>query len=81
MDRAGRVLIPKALRDEWKLAPGDTLVLEGTPEQATLKPDKEQGVLKKKKGIWVFYGEPVSAAEAEGALDRMREERIRDLLR
>jgi len=38
LDQAGRVLIPKTLRKELHLGPGDTLQLESQGEQITLRP-------------------------------------------
>ena len=42
MDRAGRVVIPKSLRKELQLKPGDTLKLETTGDHITLFPEREQ---------------------------------------
>ena len=38
LDKAGRVVIPKALRQELRLGPGDTLQLESRGDQITLRP-------------------------------------------
>jgi len=38
LDKAGRVVIPKTLRDELHLEPGDTLELEAEGERVTLRP-------------------------------------------
>jgi AbrB family looped-hinge helix DNA binding protein len=38
LDKAGRVVIPKPLRDELNLGPGDALQLETEGEQITLRP-------------------------------------------
>ena len=38
LDKAGRVVLPKPLRDELELAAGDTLELESRGEQITLRP-------------------------------------------
>lgn len=38
LDRAGRVVLPKALRDEMHLSPGDTLDLTVKGDEVTLRP-------------------------------------------
>jgi len=49
---AGRIVLPKPLRDELHLAPGDALELESSGEEITLRPARGLARLKKKKGIW-----------------------------
>lgn len=58
LDRAGRVLIPKALRQELHLGPGDALQLESAGDEITLRPVRPQALLKKEHGVWVYQGEP-----------------------
>ena len=60
IDRAGRVMIPKVLRDKLDLAPGDTLELENAGENMTLRPLRAASPLTKEKGVWVFRsGQPL----------------------
>lgn len=40
IDADGRIVIPKPLRDEFDLAPGDTLEMETTGENITLRPTR-----------------------------------------
>ena len=79
LDRAGRVLIPKTLRQEWKLGPGDTLQLDSEGEQITLRPMRPKALLKKEHGVWVYQGE-LTGASIPGLIDREREKRLRELL-
>jgi AbrB family looped-hinge helix DNA binding protein len=81
LDSAGRVVIPKGLRDELHLQPGDELDLETAGEQITLRPVRNTPPLVKEKGVWVFRtGEPLPASAAEDTLRAVREERDRDNL-
>ena len=79
LDRAGRVVIPKTLRKELHLGPGDTLQLESEGDQITLRPVRPQALLKKEQGVWVYQGEPTHTS-IPALLDRERERRSRELL-
>ncbi|HWX33874.1 MAG TPA: AbrB/MazE/SpoVT family DNA-binding domain-containing protein [Steroidobacteraceae bacterium] len=80
LDKAGRVVIPKTLRDELRLAPGDSLALESDGDLLMLRPVRSSSPLRKKRGIWVFHGgRKISAAETDRALESARQERDRGL--
>jgi len=80
LDKAGRVVIPKTLRDELRLAPGDSLTLESDGDQVVLRPVRSSSPLRKKHGIWVFHGgRKITAAETDQALESIRQERDRQL--
>lgn len=80
LDQAGRVLIPKALRQELHLGAGDTLQLENKGDEITLRPLRPKALLKKEHGVWVYQGEPSDASIAD-LIDRNREGRIREQVR
>ena len=81
IDRAGRIVIPKPLRDELALTPGDTLELESSGESITLRPARAAVALTKEKGVWVFRtGEPMSASVSDELLTRLRSERDEHIL-
>ena len=76
LDNAGRVVIPKSLRDELRLAPGDTLAMELDGDRVTLRAIRSASVMRKKRGIWVFHGDrKISAVETDRALEGLRQER------
>jgi AbrB family looped-hinge helix DNA binding protein len=76
IDKAGRIVLPKPLRDELQLEPGVTLEIESSGEELTLRPVRGQFPLRKKQGVWVFRsGEPLSGDEVEKTLRKVREER------
>jgi AbrB family looped-hinge helix DNA binding protein len=80
LDRAGRVLIPKALRQEWRLNPGDVLQLDRYGEEiVTLQPVRPKALLKKERGVWVYQGE-ATADSIPAVIDRERERRLRELM-
>ncbi len=74
--KAGRVVIPKRLREELHLEPGDSLEMETAGEQITLRPVRGAGPLTKEHGVWVFHSDESLPASATGdMLQRIREER------
>jgi AbrB family looped-hinge helix DNA binding protein len=76
IDKAGRVVIPKPLREELRLEPGDALEMESSGEQITLRPARGTGPLTKERGVWVFHsGQPLSASATDEVLQQIREER------
>ena len=76
LDKAGRVVLPKILRDALHLSPGDTLELTVEGDQMTLRPQRATSPLQKERGVWVFRsGEKLTAAETREALHKVREQR------
>jgi AbrB family looped-hinge helix DNA binding protein len=76
LDKAGRVVIPKPVREELHLEPGDTMEMESAGEQITLRPVRGTGPLMKKRGVWVFQtGQPLPASATDEKLREIREDR------
>lgn len=78
LDKAGRVVLPKPLRDRMRLGPGDSFQIESEGERIILRPIRPAPVLKKEYGVWVYQGEPSNASIVE-LIDREREKRIAGL--
>ena len=79
LDKAGRVVLPKRLRQQLHLLPGDTLELESEGERVTLRPVRPQALLRKEHGVWVYQGEPADVSIPD-LVDREREKRVRETL-
>jgi AbrB family looped-hinge helix DNA binding protein len=76
IDKAGRVVIPKPLREQLHLEPGDALEMESSGERIVLRPVRGTGPLTKEQGVWVFRtGQPLQASATDDMLDQLREER------
>lgn len=76
VDKAGRVVLSKRVRDELQLAPGDTLELDSENERIILRPVRSITPLGKERGVWVYRtGRPLTAAAVEAALRQGREDR------
>jgi AbrB family looped-hinge helix DNA binding protein len=78
VDKAGRIVLPKPLRDRLQLSPGDTLHLETEGERITLRPVRQNVMLKKELGVWVYQGESADTSLTD-LLDRERESRLREV--
>ena len=76
LDKAGRIILPKPLRDELRLEAGDTLEVESSGEEITLRPSRGHVQLRKKRGVWVYSaGEPLSGAVVRQTVRQVRDER------
>jgi len=82
LDKAGRVVLPKSLRDVLHLSPGDTLDLTVVGEEMTLRPRRAAAPLEKERGVWVFRtGDRLTGTETSSALRSIREGRVRGNVR
>jgi AbrB family looped-hinge helix DNA binding protein len=76
VDKAGRVVLPKPVRDKLRLNAGDSLELESSAEEIVLRPQRAIARMRKRDGIWVFRtGSAISAASVNEAIEELREER------
>jgi AbrB family looped-hinge helix DNA binding protein len=79
VDRAGRIILPKSVRDRMGLQPDSELVLEETGDGIVLKPRQPEQLWKRENGRLVFCGEPAGKINWDTIVDDMREERIREI--
>ena len=78
IDRAGRLVLPKPVREELQLAGGDSLELESSEDQIVLRPVRGVATLRKKKGVWVMRtGKPLSTEVVNETIRKIRNERGR----
>ena len=81
VDRAGRVVLPKALRDELQISPGDSLDFTVRGDEVTMRPARSASALQKEQGIWVFrLGSPLTETETQETLESIRAQRQRRIL-
>lgn len=81
LDKAGRIVLPKAIRDELNLSPGDSLDLNTSGERISLQPIRPEPTLRKERGVWVSHtGQRLSAAVVDDVVRKVREERVRAAL-
>jgi AbrB family looped-hinge helix DNA binding protein len=76
IDKAGRLVLPKPVREELQLSAGDSLELESSEDQIVLRPVRGTTSLRKKQGVWVLRtGKPLSASVVNETLRDVRNER------
>lgn len=76
IDRAGRVVLPKPIRDRLQLEPGESLEIESFEDHIVLRPVRERATMRKELGVLVFdTGEPITASEVRKTIQRVRDER------
>ena len=76
VDKAGRIVLPKPVRDRLELAARDELELESLEDRITLRPRRATTQLREKRGVWVFCcGAPLSAATVQQTIGQVRGER------
>ncbi len=80
LDKTGRLVIPKSVRRQLRLEPGDSLALESQDEQMTLTPIRPPVGLKKEHGVWVYRSGQIRKFSATELVDQDREMRIRELI-
>jgi len=80
IDKAGRVVIPKTVRDRLGLRAGDALELQSEGDSVRLRPARPKTVLCKEHGLWVYCGDS-SGVDIINAIEDDRENRVRDVSR
>lgn len=78
LDRFGRVVVPKAVRDLLGVRAGDELVVTVDAEGMRLTPRIEPADLEVRDGVLVFCGELVG--NVGDAIAAVRDERLRGLM-
>ena len=79
VDRFGRIVIPKKIRDDFNLEAGTQIRFEESEQGIVLKPIHGEPYLRWKDGVLVFSGSPLE--DIGNALAKHREERSRSVLK
>jgi AbrB family looped-hinge helix DNA binding protein len=78
IDKGGRVVLPKPVRDHLRLIPGSNLELEERAEGIVLRPVKRRASLVEKDGLLVHRGEAPPGLDWSRLVEDCREERVKD---
>lgn len=81
MDKSGRVVFPKRLRERLGLKPDMELEAVEQPGGVLLRPAEHQPSMIQVDGLWVHRGTPEPGRNCERVLDDVREERIQSVLK
>ncbi len=77
LDRFGRIVIPKRVRDALGLGAGSILEIDEAGGRIILRVRRKEPDLVREDGVLVYTGEPV--AEIEEAVEAQRRSRSRDV--
>ncbi len=79
IDKAGRIILPKPVRERHGFSAGSDIEAQETPEGIMLKPARLRPSMIKKEGLWVHTGKVPPGFDIVQAIRDDREERIRKL--
>ena len=74
IDKFGRMVLPKSIRDDLGLAAGDKLEATEQDGAIVLRPVREQDALRQKDGVLVFAG--VATGDVVDEVRKQRQERL-----
>ena len=81
IDKSGRIVVPKPLRDRLGLKPDTELEVLEQPGGVLLRPVEQKPSMLRVDGLWVHQGIAQPGANWDRALDDLREERIQSVLK
>ena len=81
IDKAGRIVVPKPLRERLGFKPDTELEAIEQPEGVLLKRVQQRPSMVKVDGLWVHQGSAEPGANWERILEDVREERIASVLK
>ena len=81
IDKAGRIVVPKPLRERLGFKPDTALEAIEQPEGVLLKRVEQRPSMIKVDGLWVHQGNAEAGAKWHSILEDVREERIDSLLK
>jgi AbrB family looped-hinge helix DNA binding protein len=80
IDKAGRLVVPKKMRDALRLVPGTRVTLQQEGDVITLQPEATSRGLFWKNGLLVYdFGKPLPPDHVDW-VDQAREERDAELI-
>ncbi len=77
IDKAGRIVVPKKLRDALHLTPGTRLKVERVGETLMLEADFPEPKLEMRDGLWVMTGGPPTNHDVVELIEEQHERRMR----
>jgi AbrB family looped-hinge helix DNA binding protein len=81
IDKAGRIVVPKPLRERFGFQPDTELEAVEQPEGVLLKRVQQRPSMVKVDGLWVHQGSAEPGANWDRILEGLRQERIESILK
>jgi AbrB family looped-hinge helix DNA binding protein len=81
IDKAGRIVVPKPVRERLGFKPDTELEAIEQPDGVLLKRVEQRPSMVKVDGLWVHQGSARPGADWERILENVREERIESVLK
>ena len=81
IDKAGRLVVPKPLRERLRFKPDTELEAIEQAEGVLLKRAEQQPSMARVDGLWVHQGSAKPGANWERVIEDAREERIESILK
>ena len=75
IDKAGRIVLPKAVRQQLGITPGTTLELVPSADRVQLRRAPERASMQQVDGLWVHQGAGPPATDWGRVIDDLRDER------
>jgi AbrB family looped-hinge helix DNA binding protein len=80
MDKAGRIVIPKSVREKLHLQPGDEFEISDVNTGFTLTPVRPRARMLNRNGVWVRTTGKPSTYDPAAEVEKSREERSEQIL-
>lgn len=80
IDKAGRVVVPKRIREALHLVPGTRLTLHQEDDRLVIQPESRPRGLYMKKGTLVYDAGPLPPLDIVDWIERDRRDRIDSLM-
>jgi AbrB family looped-hinge helix DNA binding protein len=78
IDKAGRLVLPKAIRESLRVGPGDTLEVESEDDRVILHPVRVRPGLAKEQGVWVYRSGTSANTSISELIEEQRSQRTQD---